>query len=102
MTYKDKENERVASKERMRRMRQGVTKGVTKTEGVTALGAKGVTYPDILNKLTDKTWRKKLSMLNDAFKTSHNPNYAKDTFLGVIFPDRYSLDVVFDLMECTR
>ena len=97
MTYKNKEQERAASKERMQRMRQGVTKGVTKTEGVTALGAKGVTYPDIIDKLTDKTWRKKLEALHAAFQSSHNPSYAKDVWLGDL-----PLDVVFDYLEITR
>ena len=105
--YKDVEKRKQASKERMQRMRQGVTlgvtkegvtsMGVTKTEGVTALKGQGVTYPDILDKLTDKTWRKKLGMLNDAFKTSHNPHYAKEVWLGDL-----PLDVVFDYLECTR
>lgn len=46
--YKDNEKARVASKERMRRMRQGVTKGVTSQEGVTRVEEQGVTEEDFV------------------------------------------------------
>jgi len=110
MTYKDKVKQRVSDRARAKSCRErqkGVTQGVTEEpKGVTnfpgLIPRDRTDYPDILNKLTDKTWRKRLGMLDAVFKASHNPKYASDVTLGVIPPECYSLDVVFDYLECTR
>ena len=86
--YKDKEKEREATRERMKRYRQkGVTKGVT---------PEGVTYPDILDKLTDPVWRGRLERICNAFGSSHHPSYMKDVWLGGT-----NLSTVCDWRECT-
>ena len=59
------------------------------TEGLTS-------YPDIIDKLTDKIWRPRLGKLQTAFEASHHPSYAHDVMLGYTF-----LDDVFKLLECT-
>jgi len=93
------------------RERKGVTKGVTLEEmGVDAHGelydeidagemglTKGVTYPDILYKLTDKKfWRPRLEAICQSFQSSHHPEYAKDVTLGGI-----DLLTIGDLLEVT-
>jgi len=91
--YKDKEKEREAARERMKRYRQkGVTKGVT-SEGVTG---QGVTYPDIIDKLTDSFWRPKLEGVCNAFQHSHHPSYMKDVWLG-----NCNLSNACEWLECT-
>lgn len=88
--YKDREKAKAASRERMRKMRQGVTetnvalpkpkgvtsntaKGVTKTEGVTRVKAqgvtKGVTVPEFARVLPQSTINRIKSILyNRALK----------------------------------
>ena len=90
--YRDKDKAREASKERMRRYRdkKGVTKGVTSVEGVTTpvtiegvTGCNmGVTYPDLLDKLTNPWWRDRLGKICAAFRASHHPEYVQDVWLG--------------------
>ena len=92
--YKDKTKANEAARERMKRYRakgvtsaKGVTalagrKGVTSGQGVTQGVAEGVTYPDILDKLTDPWWRDKLERICAAFKSSHYPPYVQDVWLG--------------------
>jgi len=90
--YKDKEKQREATKERVRRYR----KGVTKTEGVTASKEQGVT-PDIIDKLTNPFWRGRLEKICSAFQNSHHPSYMKDVWLGDT-----NLSTACDWLECTR
>lgn len=54
-------------------------------------------YPDILDKLTDSAWRGRLEKICNAFQGSHHLSYAKDVWLGDT-----NLNVVCDLLECTR
>jgi len=89
--YKDKERQREADKERQRRYR----KGVTKTKGVTALEV-GLTYPDIIDKLTDKIWRPRLEKICQSFK-SRNPHDMQVCWLGDT-----NLSTVCDWLECTN
>ena len=120
--YKSKTKQREATKERVRRYRnKGVTSstggGVTSEQGVTisiiepasvVIGRdmegvtfstgedEGVTYPNILDKLTDPVWRDRLSRLQAAFEHSHHPDYASACWLGDC-----NLSLAFDLLECT-
>lgn len=95
--YKDKEKAKEAGKERIRRYREklkGVTfqpKGVT-SEGVTTLG---VTYPDIIDKLTDPAWRGALERICNEFGASP---LAQEVRVGVNGPD---LAAVSELLELT-
>ena len=93
--YKNKGQEREASKARMRRYR---AKGVTGSEGqgVTKGVTLGVT-PDIIDKLTDKFWRGRLEKICSSFQNSHHPDYINDVLLG-----DYNMSQVCELMECTR
>ncbi len=86
--YKDREKAKLASKERMRKYRQGVTKGVTK-EGVTG---QGVTYP-ILYALGDIKKRAKLRCI---CQNLSNHGVLKDVRYGVSGP---TMDVVAELLE---
>ena len=67
---------------------EGVTEGVTLTEGVT--------YPDILDKLTDPRWRENLEKVCAAFERSNNPSYSKDVWLG-----NTNLSIACDWLKCT-
>ena len=89
--YKDKNKEREASKERMRRYRQkGVTEGVT-SEGVTQGVTSSPAY-HILDKLTDPKWRENLIYL-----CSHLRQQDKEvTWLGEM-----NLSTVCDWLQCT-
>ena len=111
--YKDSEKKRQAERERQRKRREGVTKGVTTSEKGVTSDTKGVTsladYPDIIDKLTDKkVWRPRLEQLCLAFSKSP---YKADVWLGV--PDNmftiggsdhraYNLTEVCELLETTR
>ena len=98
--YRDKTKQRKKTAERVKRFRQ---KGVTSDE-------KGVTsYPDILDKLTDPVWRKRLEKICTSFNNS-SANKA-DVYLGVpseMFTiggsnnKAYNLVEVCDLVEATR
>ena len=112
--YRDREKRREAERERQRRYREkqkGVTKGegVTSSEGVTSDTTKdiegflkaegvteGVTYPDILDKLTDPCWRDNLEKVCAAFERSNNPSYSKDVWLGDA-----NLSIACDWLKCT-
>jgi len=109
--YKDKSKEREAARERKRRQRdKGVTlatKGVTQLTSDTTsevatkrfLESEGVTQgvtPDMLHKLTDPVWRRKLEAICHAFRTSHHPDYVNDVWLG-----NYNLSTVCELLEVT-
>ena len=86
--YKDKEQARLASKERMRKHRQGVTKGVTKPKGVTS----GSTLPE---KLIDPVWRDRLTKIHQSLSAF---NVADRVRLGVSGP---TFDTVGNLLEVT-
>ena len=100
--YKDKAKQRKKTAERVKRFRQ---KGVTSDEkGVTL-----ATYPDIIDKLTDPVWRKRLEKICTSFNNS-SANKA-DVYLGVpseMFTiggsnnKAYNLVEVCDLVEATR
>jgi len=80
--YKDKEKQKVATREAVQRFRsKGITKGIT-------------SYPDIIDKLTDPVWRPKLEKICHAFQVSHQ-SYSE--MLGDT-----NLSVVCDLVECTK
>ena len=100
--YRDKTKQRKKTAERVKRFRQ---KGVTSDEkGVTL-----ATYPDIIDKLTDPVWRKRLEKICTSFNNS-SANKA-DVYLGVpseMFTiggsnnKAYNLVEVCDLVEATR
>lgn len=102
--YKDKDKQREATKDRVRRYRDK-QKGVTMPEGVTSWkeredrvgedGWGGVTCPDIIDKLTDPIWRGKLEKICSAF--AHRPHDMEACWLG-----DNNLSVVCDWLECTR
>lgn len=108
--YKDREKQKEAARERKRRQRdKGVTlatEGVTNFPGLIPRASKGVTkesvmpqgvtYPDIIDKLTDPVWRPKLEKICNAFQSSHHPSYSKDVRLGDT-----NLSTVCDWLECT-
>lgn len=99
---------------RNRKKRKGVTKtpkDVTfvgsETEDVTGgvtsiaatkdfLKAEGVTYPDIIDKLTDPIWRPRLEKICSAFK-ARNPHDLQVCWLG-----NTNLSTVCELLEVTR
>lgn len=110
--YKNKDRQKQANKEAKRRERgmtpvgdvvaeaervsqgmtrvavvEGMTKGVTESEGVT---------PDIIDKLTSPFWRPRLEKLCSAFSGSP---YAKDVRVGVYGPD---LETVSELLSATE
>jgi len=97
--YKDKEKQRAATKERVRRYRKGVTnfpglvprasKGVTKED----ILAQGVTYPDIIDKLTDPVWRGKLERICSSFTRRGD--------MEVCWLGDTNLSTVCDWLECT-
>jgi len=94
--YKDKEKQKKASSEAVRRFRgKGITQGITK-EGITGEGI--TSYPDIIDKLTDSFWRPRLEKICHAFKSSHHPDYAHDVTVGVYGVD---LGTACDLLEVT-
>ena len=82
--YKDKEKQREATREAVRRHRE---KGITQ----------GITCPDIIDKLTDPRWRTHLEKVCSSFKASSNPSYSKDVWLGDT-----NLSTVCDWLECTN
>ena len=84
--YKDKEKQREATREAVRRHRE---KGITSALGITA-------YPAIIDKLTDPRWRTHLEKVCSSFKASSNPSYSKDVWLG-----NTNLSTVCDWLECT-
>ena len=87
--YKDKERERIAARERKRRERaKGVTLGVTTGEGVT--------YPDIIDKLTNPFWRPRIEKICSAFQHSHHPAYSQAVWLGDT-----NLSTACDWLWCT-
>lgn len=86
--YKNKEKQRAAVKKAVQKHREGITQGITSMEGIT--------YPDIIHKLTDPYWRKHLEKVCPAFKASSNPSYSKDVWLGDT-----NLSTVCDWLECT-
>ena len=89
--YKDKTKQKEAAKERKRRQR---AKGVTSVEGVTAMEAKGVTYPHIIDKLTDPAWRAHLEKVCEGF--ARREDLKACTYLGGV-----PLTIVCDWLECT-
>lgn len=91
--FKDKDKQRQAVKESMRRKRQGITKGITRAESPRV--SQGVT-PDIIDKLTSPYWRPRLERLCVAFSGSP---YAKEVRVGVYGP---SLEVVSELLDVTE
>lgn len=84
--YKDKGKQREAVKKAVQRHREGITQGITSEEGIT--------YPDILDKLTNPFWRDRLEKICLAFKSSP---YIKDVWLGDT-----NLSTACDWLECTR
>ena len=66
--YKDKEKAKAASKARMRKMRQGVTKGVTSQgvtgQGVTPISYKGIVVPEFARILPLSTIKTVLAALH--------------------------------------
>jgi hypothetical protein len=91
--YKDKEKQKEAGRERVRRYREG-QKALQK-EGVTSPGALH-DYPDIIDKLTDPFWRDRLEKICGAFK-SRNPHDMQVCWLGDV-----GLVTVCDWLECTN
>lgn len=120
--YKDKEKAKEATRERVRRYREG-KKGVTEGEGVTSsptsegvTGKEGVTlkalqYPGIVDILTDPKQRAGLEKVCRAFKESHHPEYAADVYVGMDTYDtplgeaiNFGVTVLEagDLLDCTQ
>lgn len=92
MPYKSSDQAKQASRERMRKYREGVTKGVT-LEGVTG---EGVTrYPAIMYALTDPIKRAKLEKICQSLKDHH---VLGDVRYGCFGP---TFDVVSELLEVT-
>ena len=90
--YKNKDKQREATRKAVQKHRQGITQGIT-SEGITG---QGITYPDIIDKLTDPVWRDRLGRICQAFKNSHHPGYVQDVWLG-----DSNLSTVCDWLECT-
>jgi len=88
--YKSKEKQREAVRKAVSKHCQGITSE-----------KEGITYPDIIDKLTDSKWRSRLEKICLAFKESHNPKYAEDVYLGISAPC-YPMDEVCNLLEATR
>jgi hypothetical protein len=99
--YKDKEKQREATRERVRRYREAhQAEGVTPTPTSKGVTAKiGVTYPGIIDILTDRKQRTGLEKIVQAFKESHHPEYAADVYVGVYGPTVLEAG---DLLECTQ
>jgi len=91
--YKDKEKQKEATAERVRRYRNK-QKGVT-SEGVTQ---QGVTYPAILRALVDPIKRQKLEKIYQSLKEFKQ---AENVYYGC-GKDSVPFDVVGDLLEVTK
>ena len=118
--YKDKKKQKAAVRKAVAKHREGITPGITsdtttientkkflESEGVTDYETP--TYPDIIDKLTDPVWRKRLEKICTSFNNS-SANKA-DVYLGVpseMFTiggsnnKAYNLVEVCDLVEATR
>ena len=103
--YKDKDKQREATREAVRRLREakkGITEGITPEQGITSTvtsegitSEEGITYPDIIDKLTDPVWRGKLEKICQSFKT-RNPQDMEACWLGDM-----NLSTVCGWLECT-
>ena len=111
--YRDKAKQREANRKASKKYRQGMTEGMTVVEipelGVMPTSDETVGYPDIIDKLTDPVWRKRLEKICTSFNNS-SANKA-DVYLGVpseMFTiggsnnKAYNLVEVCDLVEATR
>ena len=101
--YKDKSRQRLANKAAMQRKRQGITEGITKSQGITGTprvqgitGVGGIT-DDMMDKLTSDFWRGRLTKICNAFKESSHPDYMMDVWLG-----DYNMAQVCELLEVTN
>ena len=82
--YKDKTKQKEAVKKAVRKHRQGITpKGITE---------QGITYPHIIDKLTDPWWREHLGIICSTFRE----DMKECTYLGGV-----PLTTVCDWLECT-
>jgi len=70
------------------RKKRGLTTGSNITDGSNI-------YPDIMDKLTDSTWRGRLEKICQSFK-SRNPHDLQVCWLGDM-----NLSTVCDWLECT-
>ena len=95
MPYKDFGQAKEAAKERQRKHRQGVTKGVT-CQGVTGQGVTG--YPAIIHALTDPEKRRKLEKVYHSLRDFKQEK-------GVYYGHPYngiSFDIIGEMLEVTR
>ena len=88
MTYKSKAKQREAVRKAVHKHRQGITEGITSGEGIT--------YPNIIDKLTDPIWRPRLEKICNAFQSSHHSSFAEMCWLGDT-----NLSLACDWLECT-
>ena len=102
--YKNKEKQREAVKKAVQKHRQGITIGEDVAQKVRVreivskgITQQGITYPDIIDKLTDESWRPRLEKICHAFKVSHHPDYSEMCWLG-----DNNLSVACDYLEATR
>jgi len=87
--YKDKTKQKQAVKRAVAKHREGITSSPT-SEGITS--KQGITYPHIIDKLTDKRWRDNLTYVCSHFRQ----DMKEVTWLG-----GYNLSDVCDWRECT-
>jgi len=103
VAYKDKEQQRKATREAVARHRKGITskgqgitlsgvKGITSHQGITPKVIPGLTLPE---KLIDPAWRERLTKISNSLSAF---NVADRVRLGVSGP---SFDVVGELLELT-
>ena len=98
------EEKKKYQREYMKKKRSNITDGsnISIESNITDgsnIKVEGLTYPDILYKLTDKVkWRPALEKICHAFKCSHHPDYAHDVMVGV-----YGVDIATacELLEVT-
>jgi len=89
--YKDKTKQKEAVRKAVRKHRQGIT-----PEGITTKRSnkQGVTYPHIIDKLTDPAWRAHLESVCQGF--ARRQDLKECTYLGGV-----PLTIVCDWLECT-
>ena len=95
MPYKDSDQAKEAAKERQRKHRQGVTKGVT-AEGVTGQGVTG--YPAIIHALADPEKRRKLEKV---YQSLRDFKQEKNVYYGSPY-NGLSFDIIGEMLEATR
>ena len=92
MPYRDKEKQKKAIKEAVKKHREGITSKVLQER---VLQEEGITYPPIVHALIVPEKRRKLEKI---YRVLHERNQDKEVYYGV---SRISFDLVGEMLEVT-